>query len=188
MIDPKELCLTHPHVKYKASYLAAMAEHQLDSERSSWVYLGESASHDTPAKDFEAYVRTLRSTETQPLPGFVRNTCYWAVYGREVIGRIALRYELNEFLKNIGGHVGYIVRPTFRNKGVASEMLRQLLKMERAKAIGKLLITCDEDNAASERTILKNGGVFESFAENGDRPRKKRFWIDLSKPLSVGGQ
>jgi len=63
--------------------------------------------------------------------------------------------------------------------GVASEMLRQLLETARAKSIRRLLITCDEDNVASERTIVKNGGAFESIVRNGDKPKKKRFWIDL---------
>jgi len=59
-------------------------------------------------------------------------------------------------------------------------MLRQLLLTDRAKSVGKLLLTCDEENAASEKTVLKNNGVFESVTEVGaNRPRKKRFWITL---------
>jgi predicted acetyltransferase len=152
-----------------------------DSERSSWIYLGESEPYDTPAKDFEAYVNKLRSTETNPLPSFVTSTCYWAVHKGEVIGRIAIRHELNDFLKKVGGHVGYIVRPSYRNRGVASEMLRLILETDRARSIGKILVTCDENNTASERTILKNGGILENITPNGDQPGKKRFWIDSSK-------
>jgi predicted acetyltransferase len=105
------------------------------------------------------------------------------VFEDEVIGRIAIRHELNEFLSKFAGHIGYIVRPSFRNKGVATEMLRLILETDRAKAIGRLLVTCDEHNIASERTIVKNRGIFESLIENGDKPRKKRFWIDLTKSL-----
>ncbi len=175
----REIRLERPHIRYQASYLSAMAEFQTDSEKSAWIYLGEDEPHDTPAKDFASYVARLRSMEATASPNFVRSTCYWAIYRDEVIGRIAIRHELNDFLRTIGGHMGYIVRPSFRNMGVASEMLRQLLETARAKSIRRLLITCDEDNVASERTIVKNGGAFESIVRNGDKPKKKRFWIDL---------
>jgi predicted acetyltransferase len=60
-------------------------------------------------------------------------------------------------------------------------MLRQALKTDQAKSIGRLLLTCDADNVASEKTIIKNGGIFESIVLNGNATAKKRFWIDLTK-------
>jgi len=171
--------LERPHIRYQASYMAAMDEFESSSEKSGWVYLGDREPHDTPVKDFGAFVARLLATEFEALPGFVKNTCYWAIAGEEVVGRIALRHETNDFLRKIGGQVGYLVRPSFRNRGVATEMLRQLLQMEQTREKGSVLITCDENNTASERTIRKNGGVFESLIENGSKPRKKRFWIDL---------
>jgi predicted acetyltransferase len=177
----RDIRLDRPHIRYRASFMSAMAEFQTDSDKSAWVYLGDDEPHDTPAKDFEAYVLRLRSMETTAPSNFVKSTCYWAMYKDEVIGRIAIRHELNNFLCTIGGHIGYIVRPSFRKMGVASEMLRQLLETDQARAIKRLLLTCDEDNAASERTIIKNGGAFECLVNNGDKPKKKRFWIDLSE-------
>lgn len=173
--------LEKPDIRFKDSYLNALAEFETKSEKLAWIYLGEDVPLDLPAQNFETYVSTLRSTEAKALPNFVRNTAYWAVHNDEVIGRIAIRHELNDFLKNIGGHIGYIVRPSYRRKGVATEMLRQLLLTDRAKSIGKLLVTCDENNEASEKTIIRNGGVYESRIPNGDRPQKKRFWITLAQ-------
>src|ERR1700686_3514374 len=92
-----DLRLERPDSKYKESYLAAMAELRTDSERASWVYLAKDAPLDTPTKDFETYVLTLRSTETEAPPNFVKSTCYWAVYKDEMIGRIAIRHELNDW-------------------------------------------------------------------------------------------
>jgi GrpB-like predicted nucleotidyltransferase (UPF0157 family)/predicted acetyltransferase len=175
-----DLRLERPDSKYKDSYLAAMAELQTEFEKTAWVYLGKDEPHDTPAKDFETYVLRLRSMETEPLPNFVKTNCYWSIYKDDVVGRIAIRGELNEDLSRVGGHIGYIVRPSFRQMGVATEMLRQILETEQARAIGKVLLTCREDNIASEKTITRNGGVLESIVPDGAIPNKKRFWIDLS--------
>ena len=44
--------------------------------------------------------------------------------------------------------------------------------------INKVLITCDSENLASEKTILANGGIFEKSIEvDGDLV--KRYWITI---------
>lgn len=173
--------LKRPNLKYKTTYLEGLKEFSNDHEKSMWIHLGDSASRDFPEKDFESFVDTLLVRETTPPKEFVRDTVYWAVFEEEVVGRISIRHELNDFLSKFGGHVGYIVRPSFRRQGIASEILRLALKTERAKTIGKLLVTCDENHVASEKTIIKNGGVLENIIDVGENlPPKKRFWITLS--------
>ena len=96
-----------------------------------------------------------------------------------IVGVIDLRHHINHpILGTWGGHCGYSVRPTERGKGYAKEMLR--LNIQNAKALGipKLLITCDVSNAASEKTILANGGVYEKTIEV-DGSRMKRYWITV---------
>ena len=176
-----QLRLVRPHFQFKDSHIAGLHEFSLDSEKLAWIYLGDAAPLDTPVEDFEKYVRALLSLETISPPGFVCSTVYWAEYQGQVVGRISIRHELNDFLRKAGGHIGYIVRPSFKRRGFATEMLRQVLSTERASSIGKVLVTCDEHNTASEKTILKNGGVFENVADLGpSRPKKKRFWMSCS--------
>lgn len=173
-----EFKLERPDVKYKDSFLAALHEMESPADKSSWISLGQREPHDTPAKDFKAYVDKLLSSETEALPGFVTQSVYWAVAENgEVVGRIVLRHELNENLEKLGGHIGYVVRPLYRGQGVASEMLRKLLLTDRAQTYKRLLILCDEGNTQAEKTILKNRGIFEGVIPNGNRPRRKRYWI-----------
>ncbi|MGM1045119.1 MAG: GNAT family N-acetyltransferase [Bacillota bacterium] len=56
-----------------------------------------------------------------------------------------------------GGHIGYVIRPSERSKGYGKLLLKQLISMAKDKQISKVLLTCDEDNAASRRIIESNG-------------------------------
>lgn len=97
----------------------------------------------------------------------------------KVIGMIDLRHHINHpVLGTWGGHCGYSVRPSERGKGYAKEMLRLNIRNAQKLGIPKLLITCDAENRASEKTILANGGVFEKTIEV-DGCTMKRYWISL---------
>ncbi|PPE06699.1 GNAT family N-acetyltransferase [Mesoplasma corruscae] len=93
-----------------------------------------------------------------------------------LLGLINLRFSLNDYLLNYGGHIGYYVSPKHRNKGVASKTLYQVLQICKKEKIDKVLITCLDTNIASEKVIIKNGGVFEDVRSNGEH-NYKRFWI-----------
>src|SRR3954454_21945351 len=58
--------------------------------------------------------RAQRGADTSiPAPeGWVHGDLYWITDAGEVVGFMSVRHELNEFLSNFGGHIGYAVRPT----------------------------------------------------------------------------
>jgi len=103
----------------------------------------------------------------------------------ELVGRVSVRFELSGFLATTGGHIGYAVIPTRRNKGYATEILRQALVLTRAEGIDRTLLTCGDNNIASRRAIESCGGIFESLfpleAEQGlgnqDHQFVRRYWI-----------
>ena len=91
-----------------------------------------------------------------------------------VLGFLNLRLRLNDYLLENGGHIGYSIRPSQRGKGYGKEQLRLGLAEARKQGLERVLITCDEDNEASRRTILSAGGVYENTID-----RSQRYWIDL---------
>lgn len=88
---------------------------------------------------------------------------------KRIVGIIDLRYELNDFLKDIG-NCGYSVRPSERRKGYAVEMLRQVVEKAKKYGLTEMYLSVEKDNIPSIKTILKNNGVYErSFEFEGKK-------------------
>ncbi|WP_237565565.1 GNAT family N-acetyltransferase [Ornithinimicrobium cavernae] len=129
----------------------------------------------------EWLARIARERAGTGLPaGRVPATFLLAVVGDDLVGRVSVRHELNDFLLAVGGHVGYGVRPGRRRRGHATEILRQSLEMLRGLGLDRALVTCDDDNLGSIGTIEACGGVLEDIRP-GDpgEAAKRRYWIDL---------
>jgi predicted acetyltransferase len=90
------------------------------------------------------------------LPSFV----FWLDDG-EFCGVISLRYMRgsDELPSHVSGHVGYAVVPWKRRRGYATKALSMLLPTVREAGLTRIEIVCGDDNEASRRVILANGGV-----------------------------
>ncbi len=125
-----------------------------------------------------AFVTMTELTAPADLDGTrVPSTYYWITAGDgasddEVVGFLHLRHVLNEFLLERGGHIGYSVRPSARGRGHASAALALALREAAGRGIDRVLLTCDDDNEPSRRTIESNGGVLEDV-----RDGMRRYWI-----------
>ena len=126
-------------------------------------------------------VEACRRPETVPegrLPS--RQFVFVREEDRKVVGIIQIRHSLNDAHLNWFGHIGYSVAPSERRKGCATQMLGLVLPICREMGIRRVLITCIEGNEGSKRTILKNGGVYESTVYQAEMDRYlERYWIDL---------
>ncbi len=127
-------------------------------------------------------VESYRRHETVP-EGLVQATQFIFVRERDkrIVGMLQVRHYFNDYLEKFAGHIGYSVRPTERSKGYAKRMLREGLEFCRSIGIERVLISCEIHNEASRRTILANGGVYESTVYEPDKKIDlQRYWIDLS--------
>lgn len=114
------------------------------------------------------------------LPGYVVATQYLAYENNRLVGMIQLRHELNDYLFNFGGNIGYSIRQSERRKGYGKKMLQLVLDKARELALDKVLITCKKDNEASRKTILSCGGIFENEVyDTSDNALMQRYWIEL---------
>jgi predicted acetyltransferase len=105
----------------------------------------------------------------------VPETLLWGVDGDEYLGRLSIQHQLTDALREFGGHIGYMVRPSARGQGHAGAMLAAALPIARDLGIDPALLTCDADNVGSRRVIESNGGVLEDQRED-----KLRFWVPTS--------
>ena len=172
--------LMPPDVRVQRSFLEAMAEFRTEGRgnpadasmvgsemrafRTSWA----------SPEGFAGFVAALRaqSRGEQLAPGYVASTTLWWLDGDVYLGRIAIRHSLTPRLLELGGHIGYDVRPTARRRGHATAMLRAALPVARRLGVDQALITCDSTNLASRKVIEACGGQFED-----ERGGKLRFWV-----------
>ena len=167
-------------VKPDLSYADEIIKYKEESLAESPVING-SAGLDR-FSSIEVWLEELkkRSCEDTVPKGLVPSSTYLGVREKDnyIVGMIDIRHYLNEYLTQAGGHIGYGVRKTERNKGYAKQMLKLALEKCKDLKMKKVLITCDEDNIASEKVILSANAKLEDI-RNVDGENKKRFWIDL---------
>ena len=177
--------LVPPDPRFRRSFAMAMDEFAAEgrggaSDRTViGSYLRDHAFDDASFGAFCDDIRAQALEETPRPAGFVPATELWWVDGDEFLGRIAIRHRLTANLLEVGGHIGFDVRPSARRRGHATEMLRQTLLIARDLGIEHALITCDIDNVASKTVIERNGGVFED-----EREGKLRYWVSTTGPVS----
>lgn len=162
--------LVRPSLEWKEEHEAYMKE--WDEERMT-----PSSFHLKEGIPYEDYLKELAKREAGH-DKWLPCTNYFLVDDTDrVVGMIDIRHDLNEYLHQVGGHVGYGIHPSERRKGYATWMLAEALKLTDTLGINSVLITCNEENIGSAKTIQNNGGVEdESFTED-DGTVVRRFWI-----------
>lgn len=109
--------------------------------------------------------------------GYVPAYSLAAVVDGELVGRTSVRLSLTDFLASRGGHIGYAVRPAYRRRGYATEILHQSILLAKRHGIERVLVTCDDANIGSATVIERCGGVLEAIVNDAVEGRYRRYWI-----------
>lgn len=167
--------LIKPRLEYMESYRGAVSENLKLSQKLE-------SFQDLPPDELFRLMETRERGEDLP-EGFVPESFFWMVEGDRFLAQITFRHRLTPGLERFGGHIGYAVRHSEWNKGIGTEMLRQLLVFLREQeTVDRVLITCNDENIGSARVIEKNGGVLQDKIENvidGEQRLTRRYWITL---------
>lgn len=182
-----------PSLKYKDSFLAGMREFVLQKNRNFSERQYDAYVDIKSDEDFQRLVVQPKLDEMVGKglkEGYVPATDFWVIKtndnGEEAyVGRISLRHALTDNLRKVGGHVGYDVVPSKRGLGYAKTALRLVLEKAKKMGMPEVLITCDETNEPSKRTIIgvlkEYGGKEEEALESDHDVKKLRFWVNTSK-------
>ncbi len=132
-------------------------------------------------REFLDFIETCARGEYKPEIYVPQSTFFLSDPQGRLLGITRLRHHLNAELEIEGGHIGYAVRPSARRQGCATRQLSLMLDQARGIGLTRVLVTCDDDNVGSARTIEKNGGVLEDRRVSPDSGKLiRRYWIALA--------
>jgi len=95
----------------------------------------------------------------------VSQTTYWLYIDGMPVGTGKLRHRLTEKLMEDGGHIGYAISPSYRNRGYGKILLKLLINEAMKIGIDRILITVQNHNTASIQVAIANGGIIEKANE-----------------------
>lgn len=133
------------------------------------------------AQAFPAFLARVRDEREGHglLPEGVPVSRFWLVREHQILGSSRLRHRLTPELEQLGGNIGYDIRPSARRRGLGTTLLRLTLKRAQAIGLTRVRITCDADNVASIRVIEKNGGALDAEVHSLERGTLiRQYWID----------
>lgn len=170
-----KLRLIKPSLGYKEEILRYKNSFTFDKLNGG----GGILSYDN-VEDWLEYLEIMSSEDTCPSDRVLSDTYLCVNENDKIVGMCNIRHNLSlDYLINTAGHIGYSIDPSERRKGYAKEQLRLALIEAKKLGIDRVLITCNDHNVGSRKTILANGGVLEDTRfDDEDKEMMERYWIE----------
>lgn len=131
---------------------------------------------------FDDFLKRMNERETDKVreKGLVPATLYFLIDEKnKIYGALDIRHELNEYLEKFGGHIGYGIAPSERKKGYGKLQLKFGLEKTKELGLERVLITCDENNTESAKTIEACGGIYNNTLADTEGHRVKRYFVEV---------
>ena len=171
-----------PDISYKEDAIAYINEHYACNSNINGVgglhrYLD----------DYEGWLHKLEADEHQiPNEERVPAETYFLVRESDnhIVGMINIRLVLNERLQKRGGHIGYGIRPSERNKGYNKINLYLALKRCQELGIENVVLDCDKNNLGSSKTMQALGGVLiNEWYDEEEQETDQRYSINVAEAI-----
>ena len=181
-----KLFLKEPSIEDKEE-IVNMCE-ELRNCDDEYKFEGLSNFKDIVDNNYEEFLEKCEENKhiDQINPNYANQTTFILIdENGHVYGAGNLRHELRGNLINIGGHIGYAIRPSERGKGYGTTQLLLFLEKTKEMGIDKALLTCRENNIASARVIEKCCGVKDkSVYSMYEGIMESRYWINVEYVLN----
>ena len=101
-----------------------------------------------------------------------------------IVGTINVRWNLTEKMKQFGGNIGYSIRPTERRNGYNKINLYLGLMEAQKLGLDRVMLDCDVNNIASDKTMQALGGVLErTEIDPSDGILTNVYWFNVDECL-----
>lgn len=160
-----------PEIQDEKALMEYVQEHHDNGE------MGISASMGLAYTPYSEWLANIHANADKGNKEWGRSLCLVCYEGEKLVGMLSIRYELPQELTAKLGDIGYGVRPSERNKGYATAMLRYALKVCREQGMKKVVLGCYKDNLASAATITKCNGVLIEENENFEPGKVSQYYM-----------
>ncbi len=165
--------LIRPTILYKESYIDANEEFLKEENK---VFTAEKIN-----SEFDSYMELVDDNEKGlGLPEqFDKQFVFWLIDEEQYIGRLIIRHRVIEQGLHNGWHLGYSIRPSKRQRGYGTLILKIGLQKAEGLGIKKIFLVCDSDNLPSKKILEKVGAHFEQKILQNKPEKKDRLEYSL---------
>ncbi len=177
-LERLKLQLVEPDETYKDTFLSG--EREIIEASGRKLEQGELEKVWRDVMFQQSLINIVTEKGTQP-----KQNEYWCINDGQYTGRIQLRQDeytnllVDERTRFMSGNVGYVVVPSYRRKGIASFMLKEIIQKAKEKGFKIVTIGCESDNFASIGVIEKAGGKYvDSFVDKSGTSNKYKIELE----------